>query len=509
MPRRVQGPCTAGPLRRARPLARPLILAALLAGATALAAPFAAPLSAQSTPDAGANPEPFTLALLEPFFEATGAPGCAVGVYRGGEIIDARGFGEANLDWGIPFAPNTVVYAGSLSKQFTAATAALLHLRGDLDLDGDVRLHIPELPPYDPPVTVRHLVHHVSGVRDIYGLISLSGGNTADLWSDADYLDLLARQTDLNFPAGTEYLYSNGGYFLLTTVIERVTGKRLDDAARELIFGPLGMHDTHFHQDRERIVPRRAMSYQGGLDEGFRQSYLGNFDKAGAGGLYTTIEDLAAWNRNFETGEVGGPAFLELIHTRGVLASGDTLAYAFGLQHGSADGHRTVGHSGSFMGFRADFVRFPDAGLAVAALCNLGSIDPQEITRGVAREFLGPVAEPAGAASGDATPPAAPPEPAAAPGAETRPPLPAALPTHAGVYHSAEVGASWGLRHEGDSLVLRRTPGASGQALVWQGGNRFRAGSQTLAFEFEGGVPAAFRLDAGRVKNLKFTRVRE
>jgi CubicO group peptidase (beta-lactamase class C family) len=455
-------------------------------------------------PSALAAQTPVDPAVADSVFAAwdrPGSPGCAVGVYRGGDVVLARGYGEANLDWAIPIEPSTVFYAGSVSKQFTAATAALLHLRGDLDLDAEVRTFVPELPPYDPDITVRQLVHHTSGVRDIYGLISLSGGNTADAWSDQAYLELIARQTDLNFPAGSDYLYSNGAYFLLTTVIERVTGKRLDDAARELIFQPLGMRDTHFHQDRERIVPRRAMSYGGSAPSGFRQTYLGNFDKAGAGGLYTTIADLAAWNRNFETGEVGGAAFLELIQAPGVLSNGQALTYAFGLQHGEDEGRRTLGHGGSFMGFQADFVRFPDEGLAVAALCNLGSLLPGPLTRRVARGVLGPV-------PGHVVEAGAPSGPPDAGGDSPFRPGPGASEAArvTGHWESPEVGAMWEIREVGGELRLFRAPEAPGVPLVRVGDHRFRSGNQWLDFELREGVPVSFRLDAGRVRNLRFQR---
>jgi CubicO group peptidase (beta-lactamase class C family) len=457
-------------------------------------------LAATSPSPANAQPVPEVSTVDRIFqeWDREGSPGCAVGVYHRGELVLARGYGEANLDWAQPITSSTVFYSGSVSKQFAAATAALMHLDGTLDLDHEVRRYIPELPPYDPPVTVRQLVHHTSGVRDIYGLISLSGGRTADAWTDEEYLELIAAQRDLNFPAGSEYSYSNGAYYLLTTTIERASEMRLDEAAREYIFEPLGMDDTHFHQDVSRIVPRRAMSYGGNAESGFQQTYLGNFDKAGAGGLYTTIEDMAAWDRNFETGEVGGSAFLELIHTPGVLTSGDTLSYAFGLQLGELNGRRTVGHSGSFMGFRADFIRLPDDGMSVAALCNLGGINPSSLNRELIREAFGD--DPP---SGDSGPTAQ-----AFDDSRERPDPPSlGMRDFAGAYGSDEVGSE--IRVEWDGARLRGlAPGAvSYRELEWQGADRFEFGSWTLEFEVEDGAATGFRLDAGRVRNLLFQRV--
>jgi CubicO group peptidase (beta-lactamase class C family) len=476
-----------------------------ISSAFALLAVTLAALAVGSTPAAAQTmPGAETADRIFAEWDREGSPGCAVGVYRRGELLMSRGYGEANLDWGIPLDDRTVVYSGSVSKQFTAATAALLHLRGDLDLDADVRSLIPELPPYDPTVTIRHLVHHTSGVRDIYGLISLSGGRVADAWTDQEYLELIAAQRELNFPAGSEYSYSNGAYFLLTTAIERASGKRLDDLARELIFEPLGMDDTHFHQDGTRLVPRRAMSYGGDHESGFRQTYLGNFDKSGAGGLYTTIQDLAAWDRNFETGEVGGAGFLELMLTPGVLTSGETLSYAFGLALGEADGRRTVGHGGSFMGFRADYVRYPEEGISAAALCNLGSIDPGPLTRRLIRETLdGPDRE-AGdvwAASGNERESEARRRPLAPP-----PSLP--LRAYVGTYRSDEVGTAVTVSWTGAALTATQPGSLDPMGLEWLEGDRFRLSGAgvVLDFQVEEGVAVGFRLDAGRVRNLLFVR---
>jgi CubicO group peptidase (beta-lactamase class C family) len=457
---------------------------------------------------AGAEGQPVPeSALVDRVFQEwnhAGSPGCAVGVYHRGELAFSRGYGEANLDWGIPIDDRTVFYSGSVSKQFTAAVAALLHLEGTLDLDSDVRSLIPELPDYGSPVTIRHLVHHTSGVRDIYGLISLSAGRVADAWTDQEYLELIAAQRELNFPPGSAYLYSNGGYYLLTTSIERASGKRLDEVARELVFGPLGMDDTHFHQESTRLVPRRAMSYAGSRESGFRQTYLGNFDKSGAGGLYTTIRDLAAWDRNFETGEVGGQAFLDLIQTPGVITSGEDLTYAFGLALGEVDGRRTVGHGGSFMGFRADFVRYPDQGVSAAALCNLGSIDPSPLTRRVVREALdGP------SAAGAAVEAEAPGSAATGQGrAPTHSPPPPSLPLrdYAGTYASDEVGSSIQLRWTGSALQALVPGTGEFRDMDWSGGDRFRAGGLVLDVLVEGARPTGLRLDAGRVRNLLFVR---
>lgn len=488
-------------------------VAFLAAALPALVAAHAA--GAQQIPDLEVVDEVFA------DYDEEGHPGCAVGIYQEGELALSRGYGEANLDWGIPISDSTVFYIGSVSKQFAAATAVLLHLDGTLHLDTDVRRLIPELPSYGEPVTVRQLVHHTSGVRDIYGVIRMSGGRTADAWTDREYVELLANQATLNHEPGTDYLYSNGGYFLLTTAIERATGMSLDEAAREHIFEPLGMDDTHFHQDRERIVPRRAMSYRGNADDGFRQTYLGNFDKAGAGGLYTTIRDMEAWDRNFSTGEVGGEGFVQLMKTRGLVAGGDTLSYAMGIRHGVVEDRPTFGHGGSFMGFRADYLRFADEDIGVATFCNLGGINPGGLSREVAEAIFENAPADGAVDAGEGAPVAPhaqkprdedgnPVSPAADNDGDLSYPAEApsvALREFEGRYHSAEMDNTVHVHWDGEELRLRQSEAGDTSALEWRGADRFQAGGLGgVEFQVEDGRVEALVVDAGRVREIRFER---
>ena len=161
------------------------------------------------------------------------------------------------------------VRIGSTSKQFTAAAIALLAQEGKLSLDDDIRTHLPDMPAYGQPVTIRHLLLHTSGLRDYLGLMALAGWRFDDVSTDQDALDLILRQRELNFAPGSEYLYSNTGYFLLSAIVKRASGRSLREFAQERIFGPLGMKDTHFHDDHTQIVPRRATGYSPGKGGGF------------------------------------------------------------------------------------------------------------------------------------------------------------------------------------------------------------------------------------------------
>ena len=189
-------------------------------------------------------------------YASDAGPGCSLGVIRDGRLIHATGYGAANLDHGIPNGPATVFRIGSVSKQFTAAAIALLAVRGELELDAPVQRYIPEFPDYPDPPTVRHLIHHTSGVRDYIVLMSLAGNRSEDFYTNQEVLDAINRQRELNFTPGSEYLYSNAGYFLLGEIVARVSGQSLREFAETEFFGPLGMTHTHFHDDHNEIVPQ-------------------------------------------------------------------------------------------------------------------------------------------------------------------------------------------------------------------------------------------------------------
>jgi CubicO group peptidase (beta-lactamase class C family) len=333
------------------------------------------------------------------------SPGCAVGVIRDGQLIYQRGYGMASLDHDVPLTSRTVFYIASTSKQFTAMSIALLATRGKISLTDDIRRYLPELPRWDHPVTIAHLVYHTSGIPDFFVLMPLAGRRLEDTITDEDIISLLARQPRLNFRPGDQFQYSNSGYFLLGVIIARVTGKSLRQFAEDSLFAPLGMRDTHFHDDRTMVVPRRATGYVPKGD-GFA-IFATLFDRVGDGGVMTTIEDLVRWDRNFYDARVGGRAMLDLALTPGSLNDGTKLDYGFGLFIREQRGLREVSHGGIYNGFRAELVRYPEQRLSVACLCNLYSIDPGKLARSVADLYLGEDPKPASAA-GESVPATAP-----------------------------------------------------------------------------------------------------
>lgn len=181
------------------------------------------------TPASGQEASPLESRVDSVFrvYDSTHSPGCALGVIRDGEFVYRRGYGMANLELGAPNTPESVFRTGSVSKQFTAAAILILAHEGRLSLDDDVRKYLPELQPHDPPLTIDELIHHTSGVRDYLTLMSLAGKRDDDFYTDDEVMAMLARQKDLNFEPGTDWLYSNSGYFLLSQVVKRVTRQSL------------------------------------------------------------------------------------------------------------------------------------------------------------------------------------------------------------------------------------------------------------------------------------------
>lgn len=434
--------------------------------------------------------------------DRTSSPGCALAVYRDGAIVYARGYGMANLEHGIAISPRTVFDIGSTSKQFTAAAIALLAQDGKLSIDDDVRRFVPELPAYERPITLRMLLNHTSGIRDYLTLFALRGVDFDGITGDAEALDAIVRQRQVNFPPGSEFLYSNSGYFLLSQVVKRVTGQTLAQFLAARVFEALGMHDTHMHDDHTRIVRARATGYDPRASHaGAFAIAMSGFEQTGDGAVYTTVEDLLRWDRNFYQPAVGGPRLLDDLHTAGRLGNGTVLEYALGLFVREYRGVRNVRHGGSWAGYRAELSRFPTERTSVACLCNLGSLNPSQLADRVADVVLA-------GRLGEARPPAPPPGMTAPPAAVAPVRLDSvALAAFAGRYYLEELDVTYDIHvHEG-GLMVRPGPG---QALAFRpgAGDTF-TGERGVRLRFTRDGRArvtGFSVDAGRVRGITGVR---
>ncbi|HEV8253877.1 MAG TPA: serine hydrolase domain-containing protein [Vicinamibacteria bacterium] len=460
-----------------------LLVAVTVAAATASAATEAA------------KPAPAEIDRVFTDLDRPDSPGCALAVVRDGRAAYERGYGMANLEHRVAITPHTVFDIGSTSKQFTAAAVHLLAAEGRLSLDDDVRRWVPELPAYDTGrITVRHLLHHTSGIRDYLELMDLTGVRFEDVSTDEDALSLLSRQKAANFAPGAEYLYSNSGFFLLSIVVKRASGRSLRDFAAERIFAPLGMRETHFHDDHAMVVPNRATGYERGEGASFKID-MSNFEQTGDGGVYTTVEDLLRWDGNFYEPVVGGPRLLEGLLRPGTLRDGQPLKYASGLSVDAYRGLKTVSHGGSWAGYRAELLRFPDERLSVICLCNVSDARPSRRAREVAGLFLADKMAPdAAAPSPSASGPAAPPTLSGLQYGD-----------YAGEYFSPELDTTFRIVARDDRLRLVRRNRPE-QGLTPTAADQFSAGDLILRFRrgVDGHV-VGFALDRGRIRNVSFS----
>jgi N-acyl-D-amino-acid deacylase len=319
--------------------------------------------------------------------DSTSSPGCALAVVRNGKVAYQCGYGMASLELSVPITPRTVFDIGSAEKQFAATAILLLQRDRKLALTDDIRKFLPEIPDYGQVISIDHLLHHTSGLRDYIGLLELAGHPEEDVTTDADAMFLISRQKGLDFPPGSRHRYSNTGYFLLSQIVRRVTGVTLGEFARDRILQPLSMDDSLYLDDHTRIVPGKASSYGPRKGGGFRLE-TSNWEQTGDGGLQTTILDLARWDRNFDAPVVGDEALLAALQTPGALSNGHALTYARGLRVDEYRGLRRVGHGGAWAGFRAQFLRFPSERLSVIVLCNVSNADPGRRAREVADLYL-------------------------------------------------------------------------------------------------------------------------
>jgi len=316
-------------------------------------------------------------------------PGCSVAASVDGQPVLQKAYGMSDLEHDVKNIPDTVFEAGSVSKQFTAATVLLLAQAGKLSLDDPVRKYIPELPDYGTPLTIRHMLNHTSGLRDWGSVEEIAGWpRTTRVYTHDHVIDIMSRQQHLNFPSGTNWSYSNTGFNLAAIIASRVSGDSFAEFSRKNVFAPLGMTHTQWRDDFTRIVKGRAIAYSDSRGE-FHQN-MPFEDIHGNGGLLTTVGDLLKWNENFVEPKVGGVDFVRQQQTPGKFNDGRSHDYGLGLFIGEYKGLKQVSHSGATAGYRAFLTRFPDQHVSVAVLCNVSTAQAEQYGHQVADLFLAP-----------------------------------------------------------------------------------------------------------------------
>ncbi len=335
----------------------------------------------------GATPEPSLDERLAPLFshwDRPDSPGAAVAVARGSQMLYAGGFGLASLEFRLPNSDRTAFNAGSIAKQFTATAVLMLQAEGALSLDDRIRQYVPELPGIADRITLRQLLNHTSGLRDIWALTDLAGWMPADVRTQQQAIRLLGRQRALNFEPGSSFGYSNSGYLLLAEVVARTSRQDFPDWMEEHVFAPLGMTDSYFYQDHRRVLPNTASSYRSlGRTKGFAKDVL-NSGVVGGGNLVTTVADLARWADYLITAEIGGKPLLASLRQQPTLPGGLQTGYGMGLFGGAYRGLPVVHHGGASAGYRSHLLVFVEEPLSIIILGNVNTVRANRLAREVA-----------------------------------------------------------------------------------------------------------------------------
>lgn len=315
-------------------------------------------------------------------WNTTSSPGCVVGVVRNDSVLYAKGFGLANLEHRAPITSTTLFNTASLSKQFTGYAILTLLKARKLQLDDPIQKHLPWMPTFGKKITIGHLLHHTSGIRD-HLIMAIYGGSGYNGIINQDYaLRYIKNYRGLNFEPGEKHVYSNSNYVLLAEIVKAVSGLSFNAYVDSVIFKPLGMNHSFFAEDHSAIINNRAVSY---AKTG--NNYVNNFQNVytvGDGGLFSTITDMCIWSMSLYQREKES----QLLVQPDKLNSGYPVAYGMGLGVVPYKGYATYTHSGSLAGYRSFIMVFPQLKLGIVVMSNLATIRTSVKAREVADLFL-------------------------------------------------------------------------------------------------------------------------
>lgn len=313
-------------------------------------------------------------------------PGGTIGIMQKGEVIYSKAFGMASLEYQVPNTTETLFNLASVSKQLTAMGIIVLQERGLLSIDEDIRKYLPDLPDFGHTITIRHMLHHTSGMRSLHAMLRLAGWRSDDSRTNEDLYRFMLKQKDLNFIPGDEYLYCNTGYILMAEIIENLTGEKFSQWMEANVFEPLGMTNTYVEDRYDRVVPNNATSYYNRKDGFFRSVEYWGY--VGSGNVHSTTADLLTWLQNFSRPSAGWKSAFETLKTTDLLNDGSKNNYAFGVNIGQYNGYDRIAHGGSIGGFRAYASHYPEEELSIAVLTNFSSSNSGGIEKNLADILL-------------------------------------------------------------------------------------------------------------------------
>jgi CubicO group peptidase (beta-lactamase class C family) len=330
--------------------------------------------------------------------KSANAPGAVVLVLHHGGTAFQRGYGVTDLRTLHTIDAETDFRLASFTKQFTAMCIMLLVHDGKVHYEDHLTDFFPEFPAYGKSITVRNLLNHTSGLPDYEELLERQYPSTPDekipQIHDKGVLRLLEQQTAGKFPPGSKWEYSNSGYVTLGLIVEKVSDKPFGEFLHERIFAPLKMNDTLAYEKGKNEVPHRAYGHTKEKD-GWRETDQSSTSATlGDGGIYTSIDDLAKWDRALRDHTLLSeaemqPALTPVSPTGGPAKSAEgPVSYGFGWFLNPYKGHNRMFHDGETMGFRTTIQRFPDDDLTVIILANRTDVNPGQFALKVADLFL-------------------------------------------------------------------------------------------------------------------------
>ncbi|EAR14821.1 Beta-lactamase [Robiginitalea biformata HTCC2501] len=414
-----------------------------------------------------------------------------------GNTIYTKAFGYSSLEYHIPNTIETTFNTGSLAKQVTAMAIVILEEEGKLSYDEEVQKYLPEFPRFDQPITIRHLLHHTSGLRSLHDLLALAGWRGDDFRTNDDLMRFIHLQRELNFPPGSQFSYSNTGYVVLARILENINGEAFDQWVRSRIFEPLGMENTTIEPNYQNVVPMRATSYYHSHDTVYERAspYWGY---TGAGNMYTSVGDLLSWTRNFYDPQDGWAHRFQALTSLDPLLNGEPNLYGFGVFVDRQKGRDRIQHAGVIGGYRSFVAIYPKNHLNIVILSNFSNTRVGELSDAIAHILLTDRVEVRWTTRRNKRPEAR----------EKDTVSLQAIETLAGTYYSPEVETFVSIRMQNGSISLYHPrhgtiPLRPTQNQTFKGDWPF----QHIRFVQKNDSTEGLRISNGRVHNLWFRRV--
>lgn len=309
--------------------------------------------------------------------------GLSLAVVKNGKAIVNKGYGLANVELNVPVSSETVIRLGSVSKQFFPTAIMLLMEEGKLSIDDPVHKFFPDAPETWRPIQIKHLMSHSSGLKR-----ESPAYDNFKMKSDLEIIKA-AYPLSLDFKTGEKYQYCNLGYYMLAQIITQVSGMSWDKYIHEKVFVPGGMNNSYMTEFYP-IIPNRASGYMHRKDTLVNSTAM--FAVRPSGGFLSTSSDMIKWDKVVrEQKTILKKENWEKLWEPFIKTSDDPNSkayYCFGWTVDEYKGHKTIGHSGANIGFRAMYLRFPDDNLSIIIMTNTDEANPTAIARALADHYF-------------------------------------------------------------------------------------------------------------------------